>query len=170
MSSDSKIYDQVIAAMKGVFGDDHSRIDHAMAVLGYAEMIGSTVNADALVVTAAAILHDIGIKKSEELYDSSSAKYQEIEGPPVARQILEGLGLAPEKIDLVCGIIANHHTAADKEVTATDEFKAIWDADWLVNLPDIYPDKNKSKLKEIIDKKFITNKGLQLAKEKYILE
>lgn len=169
MGLDSTFYDAVIAAMKGVFGDDGRRIDHSMAVLGYAELIGASINADAVVVVAAAILHDIGIKKSEELYGSSSAKYQEIEGPPVAREILVVLGLSPEKIDHVCGIIANHHTARDGEVAGTDEFMAIWDADWLVNLGDVFPDAGKSKLERIVGEKFRTEKGRQLAKKIYAL-
>ncbi|MBW8036140.1 MAG: HD domain-containing protein [Planctomycetes bacterium] len=169
MGLDSTFYDDVIAAMKGVFGDDQRRIDHAMAVLDYAEQIGASIDADSVVVSAAAILHDIGIKKSEELYGSSSAKYQEIEGPPVAREILERLELSPEKIDHVCGIIANHHTAKDAEVVETDEFKAIWDGDWLVNLCDVFPDAGKSKLERIVDEKFRTEKGRQLAKKIYAL-
>lgn len=166
---DSIIYDDIIAAMKAVFGDDRRRIDHAMAVLEYAELIAPTIDADAVVVSAAAILHDIGIKKSEKLYGSSSAKYQQIEGPPLAREILEGLEIEPEKIDLVCGIIANHHTATDVEIAETDEFKAIWDADWLVNLGDVFPDTGKNELERIVGEKFRTEKGRQLAKKIYAL-
>ena len=42
-------------------------------------------------VISAAILHDIGIHKAEEKYKSSAGNYQEIEGPPIAKAIMEKL-------------------------------------------------------------------------------
>ena len=40
-------------------------------------------------VRAAAILHDIGIHEAERKHGSSSGRLQELEGPPIARAILE---------------------------------------------------------------------------------
>src|ERR1035437_264125 len=86
---------EVIAAMKGVFGDDIRRIEHALRVLGFAEAIlaqepGCPGSRE--VVIAAAILHDIGIHQAEVKHGSAAGRYQEIEGPPIARGILERLG------------------------------------------------------------------------------
>jgi HD superfamily phosphodiesterase len=73
---------------KKVFGTDKRRIEHALTVLDYAERIRTVGGGDALVVRAAAILHDIGIHEAERKYGSSAGKYQQIEGPPIAEKIL----------------------------------------------------------------------------------
>ena len=151
--------------MKNVFGDDSRRINHALAVLGYAEKINSAQGADNLVVTAAAILHDIGIHQAEKKYNSTAGKYQEIEGPPIAEPILKSCGLGFDKIEHVCKIIANHHSAKNID---TPEFRVIWDADWLVNIPDECADMTKERLTSFIEKIFKTSKGKQLAKEIYL--
>ena len=80
--------DKLIQKMKDVFGDDQKRINHALAVLKYAEQIHSAEGGDLIVITAAAILHDIGIHQAEQKYGSPAGKYQEIEGPPIAEKIL----------------------------------------------------------------------------------
>ena len=49
----------------------------------------------------AAYVHDIGIKISEEKYNSSAGKYQEIEGPPIAEEMLTKLGYDKNVIERV---------------------------------------------------------------------
>ncbi len=151
--------------MKDVFGKDEKRISHALAVLKYAERIQAAEGGDETVITAAAILHDIGIQQAERRYASSAGKYQEIEGPPIARPILRDLALPAEKIEHVCKIIANHHTAKDID---TIEFRVLWDADWLVNIPDECGKMSKDKLKGFVEKVFKTDTGRYLAKEIYL--
>jgi putative nucleotidyltransferase with HDIG domain len=51
---------KLIEKMKEKFGSDIKRINHAMSVLDYAEKIQALEGGDALIVKAAAILHDIG--------------------------------------------------------------------------------------------------------------
>ena len=86
--------EQLVAEMNRVFGDDRRRIDHAMKVLENAETILATEpEADTLTVQAAAILHDIGIHEAERKHGSCTGRLQELEGPPIARAILERLGL-----------------------------------------------------------------------------
>jgi hypothetical protein len=99
--------------MRATFGNDHRRIDHALKVLGYAEQIGQEEPGDPLVITAAAILHDIGIQAAERTHGSSAGRFQEIEGPPIARAILTRLGVDPAATDHVCPIVASHHNARD---------------------------------------------------------
>lgn len=161
------ICEQIISSMKAVFGDDQRRIDHALAVLGYAETILESEQSEqnelsGLVIRAAAILHDIGIVEAERKHDSAAAKYQEIEGPPIARKILQDLAVPQEEIDHVCKIIANHHSAKDID---TPEFRIVWDADWLVNIPDEYDVSDKAGLGELIEKVFKTSGGKKTAKE-----
>jgi len=152
--------DELISEMKKVFAADDKRINHALAVLGYAEKIQAAEHGDSFVVEAAAILHDIGIGKAERKYGSSAGKYQEIEGPPIAKEILRRLEIASDPVEHICRIIANHHSARNID---TAEFRIIWDADWLVNLQAGFPDLSnaeKAKMAEII---FKTSKGREIA-------
>lgn len=156
------LVDQLIAAMKGVFGDDTKRIDHAFAVLRRAQEIIRQEQADPRVVMAAAILHDIGIKEAEKKHGSSAGKYQETEGPPIARRIMEELGLDEATIDHVVKIVANLHSAKGID---TPEFRIIWDADRLVNLPFEFPDADRDSLRKKIEEIFKTAAGKKKAYE-----
>jgi hypothetical protein len=157
--------DELIDDMKFVFGDDQKRIAHALAVLGYAEQIFQAQGGQQEIVTAAAILHDIGIHQAELKYGSAAGRYQEIEGPPIAKKILEKYQIDQKAIEHVCKIIANHHSAKDID---TPEFMIIWDADWLVNLNEEFPYVTKTELQAIIDRLFKTRKGRQLAEELFL--
>jgi len=157
--------EKLIEEMKNVFGDDQKRIEHALAVLDYAEQIQNVEGGDPLIVRAAAILHDIGIHEAERKHGSSTGKYQEIEGHPIAREILSKHELDEAIIEHICKIIANHHSG--KEID-TLEFKILWDADWLVNIPEEFPEAGEEKLRKLIDKIFKTNQGRQIAIESFL--
>lgn len=160
VNDDAAIRLNLINRMMQVFDADKKRIDHALAVLRYAERIHVSEGGNPLIVSAAAILHDIGIHEAERKYGSSAGLYQEIEGPPIAQNILTESGLAKDDIEHICRIIANHHSAKDIDTT---EFRIIWDADWLVNLPDEHPDLRGDKLYNTIAKIFKTGTGRRLA-------
>jgi hypothetical protein len=166
--SAASVRGKMIAAMKQVFGADTRRIAHALKVLEYAEEIMRGQGVDEAVVVAAAALHDIGIHEAEKKHGSSAGKYQEIEGPPIACGILSETsaetGLADEQIEHICKIVANHHSARDID---TPEFRAVWDADWIVNIPDEQPDKGKDELENFINKVFRTDAGRKIGIEKY---
>ena len=162
---------KLIAEMKKVFDGDLKRSSHALKVLQQAENILEREQADPIVVVAAAILHDIGIAEAERKYNSASPKYQEQEGPPVARAILEGLDINPgptaEQIDHVCRIVGSHHSARDID---TPEFRIIWDADWIVNIPEEKKGKSKAELEAFIKKFFRTDAGRELALDHYCFD
>ncbi|MFH1739057.1 MAG: HD domain-containing protein, partial [bacterium] len=124
--------------------------------LQYAEEILSAEGGSAVVVHAASILHDIGIHEAERKHGSSAGRYQEIEGPPIARQIMENIGLDEPDIEHVCRIIANHHSARDID---TLEFRIIWDADWLVNFPEGFARTSRDNRESRIGKIFRTPAG-----------
>jgi quercetin dioxygenase-like cupin family protein/HD superfamily phosphodiesterase len=151
---------QLLSEMEKYFGSDRKRINHAVNVLEFADEINRFEDGDERVVTAAAILHDIGIKNAEKKYDSSAGNYQEIEGPPVAEDILLKNGFDVEETRHICKIIANHHSAKDID---TGEFRIIWDADRIVNIPDEIQIENPKKLKEFIEKTFKTESGKRIA-------
>jgi HD superfamily phosphodiesterase len=159
----------LISAMKDTLGDDERRISHALQVLQYArDMVaadGAGEPASPEVVEAAAILHDIGIQEAERTHGSAAGRYQEIEGPPIARRLMEDAGLPEETIEHVCRIVGSHHTAGDMD---TPEFRIVWDADWLVNIPEEYPDHTTEQLGRLIERVFRTEAGRQIAREIFL--
>ena len=158
--------ERIVDRMKSHFGDDQRRIDHAMAVLKYSEEImGAGGNVSGLVVRGAAILHDIGIPEAVRKHGSSDGKYQELEGPPIARIILMDMKVDGPIIDHICRIIANHHSAKDID---TPEFRIVWDADWLINIPDEFDTSDKAKMSELIEKTFKTDRGKKIAKTLFL--
>jgi HD superfamily phosphodiesterase len=153
---------KLIDEMKKVFSPDTRRINHALSVLDFSEKIQAIESGDALVVTAAAIFHDIGIHEAERKYNSSAGKYQEIEGPPIAEKILNENALPIDAIKHICKIIANHHSAKDID---TKEFRIIWDADNIVNLREELTETSRKQIQHIIDERFKTKTGYKIATE-----
>lgn len=154
--------ERVAVEMKRYFGDDFRRIGHAGRVARHAGEIAAREECNPAVVEITAYLHDIGIKESERKYNSSSPKYQHIEGPPVARDILTGLGAPQPLIDEVCDIIGHHHVPRPEE---TMNFKVLYDADLITNLEEKQKDAPSSRehLQKIIDRSFLTKAGAALA-------
>ena len=103
--------------MKKYFGQDFKRVNHALKVARYAEQILKMEGGNPMVVLGAAYLHDIGIHEAEKKYESSSGHYQEMEGPTIAREILEKLDVQKEIVDEICDIIGHHHSPRDEETT-----------------------------------------------------
>ena len=129
-------------------------------MLNFAGAIIRTQTADPRVVFAAAILHDIGIQEAERKHGSAAGCYQELEGPPIARRILMELGIDSDTITHVCRIVGSHHSAGDID---TPEFRIVWDADWLVNIPTEYADIGSERLRSLVAKVFRTDAGRQMA-------
>ena len=155
----------VAAKVGGVFGADQPRIDHAFQVLAYAEELMAGQPVDATVVIAAALLHDIGIAEAERKHGSAEARFQELEGPPIARRLMEELGFEARVIEHVCRIVANHHSASGID---TAEFRVIWDADWLVNIPGMHPTMPGDEMERLIGRVFKTGAGTRKARELFL--
>jgi hypothetical protein len=156
---------RLIAAMVEQFGSDEKRIRHALSVLSHAEAVRTTEGGDPLVVTAAALLHDIGIQEAERIYGSPAPRYQEELGPPIARYIMEGLGMDGAIVEHVVRIVGSHHSARDID---TIEFRIIWDADALVNLADEQQDRPAQWWEGTIARVFRTGAGGQRARRIFI--
>lgn len=140
LSSVPKIFPYTIAfEMRNYFQDDLKRIFHAINVANYSQFIAKKEKADLEIVLCCGYLHDIGIKNSELKYNSSAPKYQEIEGPPVAREILIKLNADNNFINEVCDIIAHHHSPGENE---TKNFMCLYDADIIVNWIDGIKERN----------------------------
>lgn len=113
------------------FGNDFRRITHALEVLRHAERIMEDApDCDREILIAASLLHDVGIKPSEELLGHNNGKTQERYGPPVAAELLGSIGFPPEKIIKVSEIVGNHHSPSRYDYV---ELKILKEADRIVN-------------------------------------
>lgn len=158
--------DRVAAAMQDYFAGDKKRIQHATAMADFAEQINKYEHGDPAVIMACGYLHDIGIKNSSEVpselkNQSSAPKAQHIEGPSVARRILEGLEVETAMIEEICDIISRHHTPGAEE---TVNFKVIYDADFIVNIDDPKKQHSKEQIADMITKGMLTESGKKIAK------
>lgn len=156
----------VIEKMILYFDGDGKRINHALKVYGFATTIAGKEDMtpeERRVTELAAVLHDIGIRESERKYGSSEAKYQELEGPPVAEAILEAAGAAPEVIRRVSRLVGHHHTYG-----AIDglDFQILVEADFLVN---IFEEGMKTEpIRTIREKYFKTAAGIRILDSLYL--
>lgn len=157
---------EVIKDMIIYFDSDVRRINHALKVHSFAKCIGDLEGISEekqTILEVAAVLHDIGIKESERKYGSSSAKYQQIEGPPVALKILKKYNLMDEFINRVSFLIGNHHT--HNKIDDID-FQILIEADFIVN---IFEDgAEKKQIEMTIQKFFKTPSAVQIAKSMYL--
>nr|WP_300326267.1 HD domain-containing protein [uncultured Anaerostipes sp.] len=127
---------KLICAMIDYNAGDPKRIQHFLKVYAYAKTIGEEEGISSKeqeILETAAVTHDIGIRNSEKKYHSSSGKYQEIEGPPEARKMLEELGYEEDLIERVCYLIGHHHTY--NNINGID-YQILVEADFLVNLAE----------------------------------
>jgi hypothetical protein len=157
--------DKIRAAMEKYFGEDRRRIGHALKVAEFAEKMLQHEPGNRELVLAAAYLHDIGIHEAERKHGSTAGNLQEVEGPPIAREILSSLGYEKPFVDEVCEIIASHHSPGEVE---TDNFRIIWDSDWLVNIRDELDLDDAEKLEKSIERIFLTSTGRKLAEVEYL--
>jgi HD superfamily phosphodiesterase len=153
--------------MKKYFGTDFKRVHHAIKVARFSEQILKMEGGNPLVVMGAAYLHDIGISEAERKYGSASGDYPELEGPAVAKEILEKLNVQKEMIDEICDIIGHHHSPREEE---TLNFQILYEADWLVNIEEEGISKDREKVEGLIGKVFRTVTGKQLAEKLYLAE
>ena len=70
-----------------------------------------------------------------------------------------------ESIDHVCSIVRSPHSADDLD---TPEFRIVWDADRLEEVPEGFDRQDKDRLSAIIDKVFRTETGKQLAHKRFV--
>ncbi len=102
-----------------------------MRVLHHAEIgLIDHPECDPDIVIASALLHDVGIKVSEEKHGHNNAKTQEQYGPAVAKELLDSIGFPAEKTAIVMDIIGNHHSPSRFDYP---ELEVLKKADQIVN-------------------------------------
>lgn len=154
--TESKICEEMIK----YFGTDRRRINHFMKVYTIAVTIAQQEGlplSELEVLKTAALMHDIGIKISEQKYGSSSGKYQELEGPAEAEKLLDRLGAEESLKDRVCWLIGHHHTY---NMIDAPDFQILVEADLIVNLDEEQTDALG--IKTARDKIFKTETGKKL--------
>ena len=143
--------------MIAYYAGDVRRINHFLKVYSFAKTIGEMEGLDEStqeIIEIAALTHDIGIKNSEKKYNSSAGNYQQIEGPPEAKKLLERLDVESGIIDRVYWLIAHHHTYTDIQGI---DYQILVEADFLVNF---YEDNvSQDSIQSIRDKIFKTLSG-----------
>lgn len=155
---------EVIKKMIIYFDGDVNRINHALKVFGFAKSIGEIQGLDPKeqrILELSAVLHDIGIKESERKYNSSAGNYQEIEGPPIAMDLLKEFNLEVESMERISYLIGHHHSY---NCIDGADFQILVEADFLVN---IFEDKMEDKINHIKQRYFKTKAGLALLDSMY---
>lgn len=163
-----KIQDLALAMIHYDKGDP-KRIQHTTKVHAYAKLIGLKEELDEetqFILESAALVHDIGIRASEQKHGRQNGKLQEQEGPAVARDLLTKLGsYTEEQIERICWLVAHHHTY---HVCDDLDYKILIEADFLVNL---YEDSESKEAVLAVRKNiFQTNAGTEILNTMFGLE
>lgn len=160
-----KAIGQVLNAMIEYYAGDARRVNHFLKVFGFAKAIGEAEGLEQEtqeILEVAALTHDIGIKNSEINYQSAAGIYQQLEGPPESRKLLESLRFPEPLIERVCWLIAHHHTY--DAITEID-YQILVEADFLVNAFE--DDLSGPAIQSFRDKLFRTGTGIQLLNNLY---
>lgn len=158
----------LIREMICYYSGEPKRIQHFIKVHSFAKTIGLLEKLDKetlYILETAALVHDIGIKLCEEKYGECGGKLQELEGPAVARELLQELGYEEKVMERVCFLVAHHHTY-DK-VDRMD-YQILIEADYLVNMYEEQLDKQS--IEVAFRKIFKTPSGRFLCRQMYELD
>ena len=153
---------QLMAAMITYYQGEPKRVHHFLKVHDFAAAIGVLEALDPQtqwILETAAIVHDIGIKISEEKYHSSAGKYQELEGPAQARKLLEDTGTDREMTERICWLIGHHHTYGHIQ---EQDHQILVEADFLVNLAEDHA--SGETVRHVLKSVFRTESGIRFLK------
>ncbi|MCK9413629.1 MAG: HD domain-containing protein [Prolixibacteraceae bacterium] len=161
---------QVVVALQEMIRrnrGDKKRIEHSLKVFGYAQLLGRLEGLNPskqFVLESAAVLHDIGIHVAEAKFGYCDGTLQELEGPPIARAILESIPVDPEVVDRVCFIISKHHT-----FSAIDDidFQLLVEADFLVN--SVEEEVSTEGVKKFVEMNFKSESGRRVIGELFAI-
>ncbi len=155
------INEELIIKMTEFNAGDPKRIQHLIKVYEFAHVIGVKEQLEEQqlrILDMAAIMHDIGIRPSEEKYGRCDGKLQEQEGPAYARDLLsEFPEVTEQETDRICYLIAHHHTYDNVDGL---DYRILLEADFLVNAME--DDLKKDAIIHFRDKVFETKTGIHL--------
>jgi len=160
-------HNALLMRMTEYFAGDTARIQHFMKVYGYSKMMGELEELEGeeqVILEAAAIVHDIGIRVSEEKYGDSTGKHQEEEGPAAAQEMLRELGYDEKLIERVCYLVGHHHTYTDIDGI---DYQILVEADFLVNLYE--NGESREAVRTAFERIFKTESGKELCRAMFAL-
>lgn len=161
----TELIDLLVLKMIEFNQQDPMRIQHLMKVHRFAQIIGHMENLNQhmqFLTECAALVHDIGIRPSEEKYGRCDGKIQEQEGPSYARQLLTELDFNETDIRRICYLVAHHHTYTNIDGI---DYQILVEADFLVNF---YEDNLKQEaIQAVYNKIFRTEAGKKLCRISY---
>lgn len=152
--------------MISYYAKDPKRIQHFLKVYQFAKFIGEEEGLDQCtqhILETAAIVHDIGIKKAEQVYGNCSGKYQEELGPEEAEHMLRKLGYAADVVERVCYLVGHHHTYTNVEGL---DYQILIEADFLVNLYEDHVETDGCQ--NALDRIFRTKTGKSLLQKMFL--
>lgn len=157
--------EKVIAAMIAYDTGSAERIQHFLKVHAFAHLIGLEEGLDPhtqFILETTAVVHDIGIRRAEEVYGRSTGKYQEELGPAEADALLTRLGWPREVIGRVLYLVGHHHTYTNIDGL---DYQILVEADFLVNLyENMSPPETQKHVYETI---FQTEAGRRLCRAQF---
>ena len=159
---------ELIMKMTEYYSGQPQRVQHFMKVFAFSKMIGEMEHIsakDQRILETAAIVHDIGIKVSEEKYGDSLGKHQEEEGPAVAEMMLKELGYECPVIERVCYLVGHHHTYTNIDGI---DYQILVEADFLVNMFE--NEKDNGPAKKVLENIFRTESGKKILSTMFATE
>ena len=157
---------QLALAMIDYNHGDPNRIQHTTKVHAYASLIGKCERLDEdtqLILESAALVHDIGIRASEQKYGCQNGKLQEQEGPAVASELLTCIGgYTDQQIERICWLVAHHHTY---HVCEDLDYQILIEADFLANLYE--DDESANAIRAVRRNIFRTESGIRMIETMY---
>lgn len=160
-----RLIQEALSAMVTYETGSPKRIQHFIKVYTFSKLIGLREGLDPqtqLILETTAAVHDIGIRKSLEVYGSYTGKTQEELGPAEADALLTSIGFPREIIDRVCWIVGRHHTYTDIQGL---DYQILVEADFLVNLYE--KDEGVEAQRAAYEKIFRTETGRRLCQEHF---
>ncbi len=153
---ESLLSKRLIKEMKNALGPDERRINHSLAAFGNAQQILAGEQADARIVSAAAILHTLATP-----CPAPAERPAERRGLSAVRAILTTCGVDAGQAERVCQLIVNH---GSDHVEDSREATILWDAEQLARLADPSADATPVEARESILRSLRTAKGRELAR------
>lgn len=148
------------------YAGDAKRIQHFIKVHSFAKMIGELEQLPGdkqEILEVAALVHDIGIKVSEEKYGNCNGTHQEEEGPALAETMLVQQRFAPRLIERVAYLVGHHHTYT--QIDGLD-YQILVEADFLVNIYE--DDLDEDAAKTAYDRIFKTTTGKEICRAMFL--
>lgn len=158
---------QLFYSMITYMSGDPRRIQHFVKVHAYSRLIGSSEELDEhtlLILEAAALMHDIGIREGERLYQRNDGQIQEQLGPAEATKLLKDLNFPEQDRERICYLIGHHHTY---DTIDGMDYQILVEADFLVNLQEEH--SSMETCRTVGQKIFRTETGKRLLTEIYDL-